>query len=177
MESARSLRLILAPSVLIGALLLGKWIDGSLINDLARLEGKGLLAVIAGIVTASVIPVGFVIGKVTQSILQRCAEWFGLGNFERHDLLLGEGAIREVCTTLGITMPESGTDRLNAVRTFIYSERWVPARVASYIDRLWDASMAYAQSILALIVAAFLGPCVGMVCFTRWWHSGWLFLV
>jgi hypothetical protein len=153
MGNLRNFRFILAPSVLIGVLLLVRVFECSLVNDLRRLEG--VLTVLAGIVAASIVPVGFVIGGFTNWLLTRIAKrWpHKLGHGGRYDLLVGEDVIARACRDLGIAVvPSDGDGQLNAIRTFVYSSR-VPTRIADYLDRLWDASMAYAQSIVILIFA------------------------
>lgn len=160
METVGNLRIILAPSVLIGALLLGSALDDSLLCELERLEKRGVLTVLAGIVAASVIPLGFILGKLTELFLLAFARLCCIGHHGRYDLLVGDLVLRQICERLGIEIPGDGSGRLNAVRTYVYSKRWVPPEIAKYIDRLWAASMAYGQSILALVIAIVLARCL-----------------
>jgi len=154
MEYARYLRIALPPFVFYGAAILAHALNSNLASTLN--DWKDAQAVIAAIVAASILPLGYVIGGLTQLVLRSLGKvrfgkrWLlGKGRF---DLLYEDEVTDLLLDDLKVTKPRTPDDRINAARTFVYEARdkwWL----ADFLNRLWDASMAYAGSVFAVFLA------------------------
>lgn len=180
MESPRYLRIVLPPFVFYGAVILAEVLNGNLVR---MVKGWGDSAgVIAGIVAASIVPLGYVIGGVTLLILsewgrllRRLGERWGWPwveriqvGYGRYDLPYKPEETRPLLDDLKMKDAGSADDHLNAARTFVYEARdkwWL----ADYVNRLWDASMAYSGSVFALLLS------IAYACYTS--SKSWLWLV
>jgi len=69
MEQIRTIRLVLGPFILLGSLLLGAWLDGTVTLEYIRHLETSALTAIGGIVAAAIVPVGWVIGGITTFLL------------------------------------------------------------------------------------------------------------
>ena len=195
MESPRYLRIVLPPFFFYGAVILAEVLNENLVR---MVKGWGDWAgVIAGIVAASIVPLGYVIGAVTllilsawERLLPRLGKRWGWVeriqiSYGRYDLPYKPEETRPLLDDLKMKDAGSADDHLNAARTFVYEARdkwWL----ADYVNRLWDASMAYSGSVFALLLAisyacytstiswlwfvialAAIAVCVLMACYTR----------
>lgn len=158
METPRYLRVTLPPFVFWAAVILAHVLNSSLVNTLKEWKEAEILTVMAAIVAGSIIPAGFVLGGITrlvfwglEKITWRKRPVVGQG---RYDLLYERKDTDPLLDDLKVKKPGSADDHLNAARTFLYEARdkwWL----ADYMNRCWDASMAYSGSMVALVLAAF----------------------
>lgn len=152
MESPRYLRVALPPFVLYGAVLLAHALNGTLVETLAGWERAKILTVMSAIVAASIVPAGFVLGGITRLVFALLG-WLGWVGQGRYDLLYERKDTELLLDDLKVEKPGSADDHLNAARTFFYEgkDKWW---LADYMNRCWDASMAYSGSMVALFLAA-----------------------
>jgi hypothetical protein len=165
MESPRYLRIALPPFVFYGAVILAETLNGSLLCTIGGWDDSA--ALIAGIIAASIVPLGFVIGGATTLALKCFAKrgWVGYGRYDNPHrpedtaLLLND---------LKVSGTWTSNDHLNAARTFVYEARkewWL----AGYVNRLWDAAMAYSGSVIALLIAAIYACSTNNYKSLVWW--------
>jgi hypothetical protein len=181
MESPRYLRIALPPFVLYGAVILAHALNDTLVKTLAGWESKNILTVMAAIIAASIVPAGFVLGGITRLVFcilekihwGRCR----LVGYGRYDLLIQDEHSRAVLTDMGVPPTEwTAEARLNAVRNFLYgaTDRWL----SDYMNRCWDASMAYSGSMIGVLLAAsYFCIWVTPKCWWWWLIAGVMFLV
>jgi hypothetical protein len=173
MQPTRGLRVALPPFVLYGAVILAYAVTGTLLEFLAGLEGHK--TVVAGIVAASIVPLGYVIGGMSILTLKLFG-YIGLVGHGRYDLPYKSEDTSLLLDDLGIV---NGTedDRLNAARTFIHEAK--DAWLTDFVSRLWDASMAYFGSMIALILSALYVYVYLKATSICWWWimAGVMFLV
>jgi hypothetical protein len=181
MEGARYIRIALPPFVLIGMVLLADFLAGCLEWRLAFWAHQEILIAITGIVAASVIPVGFVIGGLSLVTLgvaelvyrltkkHRTLECFPHLGHGQYRLVVGE-AFTDLVLPADIS-PKDATpaDRLHAMQRFIYGNeenKWLQ----DHVDRLWAASIAYWGAFIALPLSWIAARCLmGIKVSCSWW--------
>jgi hypothetical protein len=156
MEQFRNIRIVLAPFVLLGSLLLGAWVGCVLsLDDVEDLEPH-VLAAIGGVLIASIPPVGFVIGAGA-SFLQWVAHFATTNRWDRFEVALPQQTWRTIWDQTG----DPGEMKNKTNRLFV-SALWIRTvmneRAFELADRRWQSANAHFNGCLAILSSYAVGP-------------------
>jgi len=151
MEQIRTIRIVLAPFILLGSLLLGGWIDGKVtLHSLHDLSTQSLTA-LGGIIAASIVPAGFVIGGLTNALLWLCHQvtWH---KWDRFELSLTEDAWKKIWDRCGFK-PSRDSKNTRVWGATIWIRSQVNERVHEISDRRYQAAAAHLNACVAVVTS------------------------
>jgi hypothetical protein len=129
----------------------------------------GAIAALAiAFVGAAILPVGFLIGGLTEIVLKAI---FGL-RCEHYEIVLGEDSWERIFRYLGATKEHSSKFYAWA----LFAGETLKDDASDWVERRWSAFMTSANSILVVIVFMLVGPSVFQKASLGWWYSA-LFLI
>ena len=165
MDQIRTIRIVLASFMLLGSLLLGGWLDDRIsIKWFSNLEN---LTALGGIVAASIVPAGFVIGGMTIAVLWLCHKCTP-DHWDRFELSLSEGAWTRIWRDCGFRY-----GRTNKNTRIWGATIWIRSRVLRQVheisDRRYQAAAGHLSACTAIVISWPVGAFVLRFCSIWLW--------
>jgi hypothetical protein len=163
MDAERQLRFAVAPFFLFGSLLAGAMLADVVTPNTPAELGSEVLVAIAGIALGSTLPIGFLIGSVTQFAL-----WivFRIAGRTTHEAVFD--SVTETAVFEAAGNGDAGNRRSVLYAAVVFDHEIMPQGLHQWIMRRWTAFNISVNSLSACALALLIGPLVG-VPFTRLW--------
>lgn len=166
MEQIRTIRFILGPFILLGSLLLGAWLNGTVTPDYIHDLDTSALTAIGGIVAAAVVPAGWVIGGMTAFVLF-VIQKLTPDRWDRFELHLSAGAWEQMWNTCAFK-----SKRLNKDERVWGAVVWVRSMVNKEVHevshRRYEAAVSQLNATTAILLSYGVGWVIN-ICITWDW--------
>jgi len=168
MDHLRQVRFIIGPFFFLASLSLGSVLGDSRLLDIflnPAFDTPKLVAV-AGIVGASILPLGFLIGATSSLLLAFCFVLL----CKRPQASFSPATWKNIMSAIGNPTPKTFGNSIYAAGTFELGH--LPVPIYQWIDRRWNAFNASINACVGLAVAYGLGQYWPPVNATPWWLYG-----
>jgi hypothetical protein len=171
MDQDRQIRFVIPPFLLLASLLWGAHLGHSDLSAIWQPElAKNLLGVLAAAVVV-IVPIGFLISALSVLLLRLLAMSWGKPTYEA---VLSDSTLERIWCHLRSKQEIDKRLTLYAAATF--DHELLPAGIHAWLLRRWNSFNVAAHSIVALLLAHFVGF-IFSIPQVRWWWVSTLVLV
>ncbi len=163
MDTERQIRLIIAPFFLFASLLLGAILSGQITVDSVSTLKPGVLVAIGSALTAATLPIGFLIGAVSISLLRLA---FSLFTNQSYEAVLPQSSWEIIWPRIKAAPPIDLKKSLYAGVTL--DHELLSHGVHNWITRRWNAFSISAHSCVALLLAHLVAIPLGILQSCGW---------